>query len=78
MDLSTFIVTVFCLTDDWLEGQENLRQRGPKPKLSDSEVLTMEIVGRWSRAASRNPCSSYGSGRARRRCASPPMASARR
>ena len=47
MDLSTFIVTVFCLTDDWFEGQENLRQRGPKPKLSDREVLTMEIVGEY-------------------------------
>ncbi len=38
MDLSTFIVAVFCLTDDWLQGQEKLRQRGPSPKLSDSEV----------------------------------------
>ena len=47
MDLDSFIVAVFCLTDDWLERQEKLRQRGPKPKLSDSEVLTMEIVGKF-------------------------------
>lgn len=46
MDLSTFITAVFCLTDDWLEGRK-LRQRGPKPKLSDSEVLTIEIVGEY-------------------------------
>ena len=46
MDLSTFIVTVFCLVDDWFEGR-TLRQRGPVPKLSDSEVLTMEIVGEY-------------------------------
>lgn len=46
MDLSPFIVTVFCLVDDWLEGRK-LRQRGPAPKLSDSEVLTMEIVGEY-------------------------------
>jgi hypothetical protein len=44
VDLSTFIVAVFCLVDDWLEGKK-LRQRGPDPELSDSEVLTIEIVG---------------------------------
>jgi hypothetical protein len=46
VDLGTFIIAVFCLVDDWLEG-EKLRQRGPKPKLADSEVLTMEIVGEF-------------------------------
>src|SRR5919112_957207 len=46
MDLSTFIVCVFCLIDDLLQG-ERLRQRGPAPKLSDSEVLTMEVVGEF-------------------------------
>lgn len=44
IDLTTFIIIVFCLVDDWLAGQQ-LRQRGPQPRLSDSEVLTMEIVG---------------------------------
>ncbi len=46
MDLSTFIVAVFCLIDDWLEGKE-LRQRGPTPTLADSEVLTIEVVGEF-------------------------------
>ncbi len=46
MDLNTFIVAVFYLTDDWLKGRK-LRQRGPKPKLSDAEVLTIEIVGEY-------------------------------
>jgi hypothetical protein len=46
VDLSTFITAVFCLVDDWLEG-EKLRQRGPSPELSDSEVLTMEVVGEY-------------------------------
>ncbi len=46
MDLNTFIVAVFCLTDDRLKGRK-LRQRGPKPKLSDAEVLTIEIVGEY-------------------------------
>lgn len=46
MDLSTFIVAVFCLVDDRLKGRR-IRQRGPDPKLSDAEVLTMEIVGEF-------------------------------
>ena len=46
MDLITFIVAVFCLVDDQLKGKR-IRQRGPTPKLSDSEVLTIEIVGEF-------------------------------
>lgn len=46
MDLSTFIIAVFCLVDDWLE-DKRWRQRGPQPTLADSEVLTMEIVGEF-------------------------------
>ena len=47
MDVGTFIVTVFCTVEDWLEGEQPLRRRGPKPKLSDSEVLTIEIAGEF-------------------------------
>ena len=46
MDLSTFIVTVFCLIDERLKGQR-IRQSGPSPKLSDAEVLTIEVVGEF-------------------------------
>ena len=46
MDLNTFIVSVFCLVDDRLEAKR-IRQRGPAPKLSDSEVITMEVVGEF-------------------------------
>jgi hypothetical protein len=46
MDLNTFFVTVFCTIDDWLKGKR-LRQRGPRPVLYDSEVLTMEVVGEF-------------------------------
>jgi hypothetical protein len=46
MDVSTFLVTVYCLIDDWFKGQR-VRQRGPAPRLSDSEVLTMEVVGEF-------------------------------
>jgi hypothetical protein len=48
MDVTTFLVTVFCLIDEWLVGQPGrLRQRGPKPTLADSEVLTIECVGEF-------------------------------
>ena len=47
MDLSTFIVSVFCLIDDRLKDLGRLRARGPAPTLCDSEVLTIEVVGEF-------------------------------
>jgi hypothetical protein len=41
MDATTLLITVYCLVDEWLAGRR-LRQRGPQPILSDSEVLTIE------------------------------------
>lgn len=46
LDLNTFMVTVFCIIDDWLKDKK-LRQRGPRPTLEDSEVLTMEVIGEF-------------------------------
>jgi DDE family transposase len=46
MDLNTFIIAVFCLIDDHLKDLR-VRQRGPSPKLSDPEVLTIETVGEF-------------------------------
>jgi hypothetical protein len=50
MDLETFLVTVYCMTDDALATMlhgARLRQRGPAPRLADSEVLAMEIAGEF-------------------------------
>ncbi|MCY3659423.1 MAG: hypothetical protein OXG36_10445 [Caldilineaceae bacterium] len=50
MDLDHFIIATFCLVNDPMVailGHRRLRQRGPAPKLADSEVLTMEIVGEY-------------------------------
>jgi hypothetical protein len=47
VDLNTFIIAVFYEVDNWFMGQKKLRGRGPEPDLSDSEVLTMEIVGEF-------------------------------
>jgi hypothetical protein len=46
MDITTFMITVYCFVDDWLK-DKRIRQRGPQPTLSDSEVLTMEVVGEF-------------------------------
>ena len=42
-----YIIEVYCLVDEMLKKviKNKLRKRGPQPKLSDSEVITMEIVG---------------------------------
>lgn len=48
MHLNDFIVNVFCETDDFMKQffpKRALRRRGPMPQMTDSEVLTMEIVG---------------------------------
>ena len=48
MNLDDFIVNIFCETDDFMKKffpQRSLRTRGPLPQLTDSEVLTIEIVG---------------------------------
>ncbi len=50
MNRDELIIACFCLIDDVLpmvaQGQR-LRARGFEPRLSDSEVLTMEIVGTY-------------------------------
>lgn len=50
MRIIDFIINVFCKIDDMLKNifkDKRLRQRGPQPKLSDSELITMEIVGEF-------------------------------
>jgi hypothetical protein len=45
-----FIIEVFCLVDDAcrdLLGERRLRSRGFAPSLSDSEVITIELVGEF-------------------------------
>ena len=41
-----YITEVYCFIDDMMkECWKNIRKRGPDPKLSDAEVITMEIAG---------------------------------
>jgi len=46
MDITTFMIAVYCLIDDALAGTR-LRKRGPQPTLRDSEVFTIEVVGEF-------------------------------
>jgi len=46
MDSTTFMIAVFCLSEDFL-ADRRLRRRGPQPTLRDSEVLTIEGVGEF-------------------------------
>jgi len=46
MDITTFMIAVYCLIDDNVTGLR-LRKRGPQPTLRDSEVLTIEVVGEF-------------------------------
>jgi hypothetical protein len=50
MSIDEFIINVFCLVDDLLNellNGQRLRQRGFQPNLTDSEVITIEIVGEF-------------------------------
>lgn len=49
MSLPNFIISAFCVIDDELKklNLPCLRQRGFKPGLSDSETITLEIVGEF-------------------------------
>jgi Transposase DDE domain len=49
MTLDDYMLNVFCLVDDQLTALhlDNGRQRGFAPELSDSEVLTIELIGEF-------------------------------
>ena len=50
MNLIDYIVNVFVMADDFCKiyfPARKLRSRGPLPKLADSEVITMELVGEY-------------------------------
>lgn len=50
LSIEDFIIEIYCRTDDSLKEISRgikLRSRGFPPSLSDSEVITMEIVGEY-------------------------------
>ena len=52
MNLDDFSITCFCLIDEMMPmtlNDQRLRAKGPAPKLTESEVITMEVVGSYLR-----------------------------
>ena len=49
MDLETLFTTVYVLVDDWYKDEmaDQKPSVGAPPKMSDSEVLTLALVGQW-------------------------------
>ncbi|RLV60657.1 hypothetical protein D5018_06025 [Parashewanella curva] len=50
MPVEDFIIYFYCLVDDFYQNEITvpLWTRGRSPKLTDPEVITMEIVGEWT------------------------------
>lgn len=44
MDTNTYLIEIFCIVDDFMKGKR-IRKRGPQPQLSDSEAITIELMG---------------------------------
>jgi hypothetical protein len=50
MDLETLLTTVYVLVSDWYKEEiekHKPKRPGPEPRMTDSEVLTLAIVGQW-------------------------------
>lgn len=50
MPMEDFIITVYCLVEDVLKKllcDQKLRKRGFQPSLSDSEMISMEIIAEF-------------------------------
>jgi hypothetical protein len=47
-DPATFLTELYVIIDDWDKTQPpDPTRRGPAPRLSRSEVLTIALVGQW-------------------------------
>lgn len=49
VDLDNLIIKLYCIVDDSMKKiiKHRLRERGPNPLMSDSEVLTIEAIGEF-------------------------------
>lgn len=62
MPIEDFIIHVFCLVDDFMKeeyGTVPLRKRGFSPALTDSEVITMRLVGEYLGLGDEKPIWEY-------------------
>lgn len=50
LDRDTFLIAVYCVVDDLVGSRgaaQHARRRGPRPRLSESEVLTLALLAQW-------------------------------
>ena len=48
MCIEEYIISVYCILDDLVKKYpEKLRKRGRRTRLTDAEVITMEVVGEF-------------------------------
>lgn len=52
-DLDTFLVAVSCQIDTMLQEMALPPRPGPPPRMTDSEVLTLAVIGHWRSASER-------------------------
>lgn len=53
IDADTFLTTVYVEVDTFCVAHPTPPQRGPRPRMSDSEVLTVLLLGRWHGTSER-------------------------
>jgi hypothetical protein len=69
LDLDTFLTTVYCIVDDLYQEQiapQRPVRPGPKPELSDSEVLCLALLAQWQGRRSERAFVAYAVRRWRR------------
>ena len=62
IDLDTFLITVYCIIDDWCQQHlvpHRAHRPGRRPDLSDSEVLTLLVLAQWQQNRSETAFLAY-------------------
>jgi hypothetical protein len=62
LDLDTFLTTVYVKVDEWYQVQyasQRPRRPGPRPRYSDSEVLTLALLAQSCPERSERACLRY-------------------
>jgi hypothetical protein len=61
VDVDTFLTALYVIVDDFCQSHPPKKRPGPNASLSESEIITLAIFGRWSRFASERDFYRYAS-----------------
>ena len=61
VDVDTFLSALYVIVDDFCQSHPPKKRPGPNASLSESEIITLAIFGRWSRFASERDFYRYAS-----------------